>query len=293
MNSILKTFAVLSLMFPLFGVVACAPGADQLKLRDEVSEQQIKNEDEIKRLAEQAKSEAATAAEEAKRLAEASEIAAKNAISPGGQPGVLSLAGAVAVEETEVSQVKAVVAVGKSWRGEKPALVPGKIIREEKVSDTVRAEIEKLKDDKNFINMGCQAAQLTEQAVLKDAIKNLDAKQVESPEAETSVIASAKLIVICGSSELKKKNTLLRAQTIVISSAHVLLKAFAESSLILQANKIVLLGDNKLEALAPAAESTLIDAPSIAVSALELTGDGKLEISSRGADFKEAPATSP
>lgn len=275
MGSFLKIFVGLCVFSAL---TACSSKSDSQKAVDDAN-----------RSVEQAKKDADKAAEDAKKAAEEAANAGKkanesalDATSYGGQPGSVVLSGAlVSNENTMDSRVTVNLMAGKSWRGQRPEVNAGALQLKVKIADSTVQEIEKLKDDKTFVNLGCDASVRSE---VKD-LKDLEEKQIEASTSPLAVI-KVKVVLICDGKQIKSNMTLITAETVVIAGLRHEMLGAVDKSISVSTNDLVVVGDNQIVSKGKDGASTLLQGPSVSVAATKLSGNGKIEINAEGSSYQ-------
>lgn len=272
MGSLLKIFVGLCLFSAL---AACSSKSDSQKAVDDAN-----------RSVEQAKKDADKAAEDAKKAAEDAANAGKkanesalDATSYGGQPGSVVLAGALVRDENTLdSRITVNLLAGKSWRGQRPEVNAGTLQLKVKISDSTVQEIEKLKDDKTFVNLGCDAS-------VRGEVKDLEEKQIEASTSPLALI-KAKVVLICDGKQIKSSMTLITAETVIIAGLRHEMNGAVDKSLSVSTNDLVVEGDNLIISKGKDGASTLLQGPSVSIAATKLSGNGKIEINAEGSSYQ-------
>ena len=245
-----------------------------------------KSADDANRSVEQAKKDADKAADDAKKAAADAANAAKqgnesalDATAPGGQPGAVALSGALVREDNTIdTRVTVTLLAGKSWRSQRPQVNSGVQQLKAKLSDQSVQEIEKLKTDKTFVNLGCDTS-------VRPDVNALEERIADSSNSSVAVI-KAKVVLICDASLLKANMTLITADTVVLSGVKLGLTGAVEKSLSIVSGDLSIESENQISSKGQDGASTILQGPSISIASSNLIGNGKLEIISEGASYK-------
>ncbi len=242
--------------------------------------------DDANRSVDQAIKDADKAAEDAKKTANDAANAGKkanemalDATSSGGQPGSISLGGALVTSENALdARVTVNLLAGKSWRGPRPDVNNGTLQLKSKISDSTLQEIEKQKDDKSFVNLGCDVS-------ARNDLKDLEEKKVYNSSSQLTVV-KAKIVLICDGTQLKSGMTLIAAETVILAGVRYEMVGVVDRSLSIAANDLIVDGDSTLTSKGKDGASTILQGPSISITAIQVSGSGKLEINAQGSNYQ-------
>lgn len=252
--------------------VACGAKSDSKKAVDDANKSIEQTKKDTDKMIENAKK----SGEEAGKANET----VMDATSPGGQPGSISLTGAVVIDDSTLdSKVSVNVLAGKSWRGQRPDVNKGSLTLKAKFVDSTSQEIEKLKDDKTFVNLGCDISARTE-------LKDLQAQEIKDENSLLASVIKANTVLLCGVNPLKYGITFIIAKTVIFSSAQQNIIGAVEKMLSITAGDLIVEGGNTISSKGVDGLSTVLQAPSISIGAEKISGNGKLDISSEGASYK-------
>jgi hypothetical protein len=242
--------------------------------------------DDANRSVEQAKKDADKAAEDAKKAAnEAAEASKKanetalDATSSGGQPGTVTLVGALVVDSSNAdSRIILDVQAGKGWRGQQVELGPSTVQLKQKLSDASVLELEKLKAEKTYVNLGCDLTNRSDLAGLEE-------QKIEAKVSAVSVI-KAKIVLLCDAAQIAKNGmTLISADTVVLGSLQLEMVGAVDKSLSITTNELVVEADSSVLSKGKDGPSTILPGPSVSISAVAISGNGKIKIGSFGANY--------
>lgn len=241
--------------------------------------------DDANRSIEQAKRDADKAAEDAKKAADDAANASKkanestlDAVSSGGQPGTIFLAGALVNENALDAQITVNITTGMGWRGQKPDVNDGILQLRAKLSDSSAQEIEKIKDDNTFVNFGCDTTTLND-------LNGLEEKQVESSSSPVMIV-KAKFVLICDGGQLNSGMTLLTADTVVLADFQYEMTGAVDKSFSITTNNLIIKGNNSISSKGKDGSSTLLQGPSISIATYKISGNGKIDIKAEGSSYK-------
>jgi outer membrane murein-binding lipoprotein Lpp len=259
----------------ILALSACSSKSDSQKAVDDAN----RSVDQAKRDADKAREDAKKATDDAAKAAAKGNEASLDATSAGGQPGAVSLAGGWAGDkDTLDNRISVKLTTGKGWRGLRPKVNSGILQLKNKISDSAVQEIEKLKNDKTFVNFGCDIS-------ARNEVEGLEERQAESTSSTISVI-KAKVVLICNGSQLKGNMTLITADTVILVGLSWEMIGAADKSLSIIANDLNVDGENSISSKGKDGASTLIQGPLVSISAARLSGIGKLEINAEGSSYQ-------
>ena len=260
----------------LFSVLtACHSESDSQKAVDDAN----KSVEQAKKDADKAETDTTKAAEDAVRTGEEITKSAQDATSCGGQPGSISLSGALVNDESTLDpRVTVDLLAGKGWRGQRPEVNAGVLQLKAKTAPATTQEIEKLKDDNTFVNLGCDSSAY-------DGVKELQERQIETPSSPPAVIR-AKVVLICDGGQIKSNITFITAETVVIADLRYEMTGFLDSIFSVETTKLVIKGDNRIISKSTNGVVTLMQGPSVSISAAEISGNGKIAISAEGSSYQ-------
>ncbi len=147
----------------------------------------------------------------------------------------------------------------------------------QKAIDDAHKSIGQTKKD---IGLGC--ASLDRAELLKD----LQEKHLEPADISTKLIIKANTVLICGHSQIKKNMTLISARTVVLSNVEQTTVGAVDKILSINAQDLILEGENKIASKGKDGSSTILQGPSVSISAEKISGIGKLEITSEGSNYQ-------
>lgn len=208
----------------------------------------------------------------------------------GGQPGKVSISGALVVFDQDKQSatlkdgISSTFTPGKGKDGkltevdekEQLMLFPSQ-------SDTALASVESLT---TFINLGCKEDQID-----KAITNGLTEAQPEVKGTE-SAKATAKVVFVCGDIALKSISSVIKAHELILNNSHLLAKQEV-GSVDIGANKLVLVGQNKITVAGVDKAAEVTEGPSLTLNVTkEVSGEGSLAIASTGANvITEASAS--
>lgn len=200
----------------------------------------------------------------------------------GGQPGKISVNGTVVQNNQIDGRIHIVQEFGSSQRlSDKIAILSTKsddneVSNFKSFSKTVDStQTEKLNSDHSYVQIGCNDINASWTAELKEA----------KGQADNEVI-SANTVVICGKKTLTPSSVTILAHTLYLKGATLEMRN-ASGSLKISADKVFLLGSNKIETVGIDATSSVLPAASIELNILQgLFESGSLKLTSTGGTCK-------
>ncbi len=195
----------------------------------------------------------------------------------GGQPGIISLDGALLLDEVNLDpRVSLTSQAGIGWRTLAPDVKPDRVERSVFVSQKLQKEFEVLENKKTFINFGCDISKRPE---LKDFT---EVKTERGPFSLTDFYL-AHTVLLCGKSTNQPFNITVVADTLVFSEFSNVSTDFTMLSF--AAREIILENQNNLSLTCFGGSKTADCQNKISISAGKLSGDGTLKISSMGSNY--------
>jgi hypothetical protein len=273
MSKILTIMAGLSICLTMN---ACGSKSDSQKAVDDANKSIEKTKKDMDKTAEDAKKAGEKAQDDTAQKANESTL---DITSAGGQPGSISLAGALVMSESNLDpRVTVKLTSGKSWKGVRPEVKAGTLSLKAKQADATIDEIQKLNDDKSFVNLGCEIADRID-------LKDLQEKQLDPADTSTVMVINANTVLICGQNQIKKSLTLITAKTVILSNVQQELVGAVDKTLSITAQDLNLYGESKISSKGKDSSSTILQGPSVSVSAEKISGNGKLEITAEGSNY--------
>ncbi|MCB0361258.1 MAG: hypothetical protein KDD35_00965 [Bdellovibrionales bacterium] len=222
------------------------------------------------------------------RIAALKDEAIKNTltfISPGGQPGQVILSGALVRSENDLDpRIEAEVMGGKSWEGFRSQVDHQVMQFKSSISNSEKEDLKNLKGEGTFVNLGCISSDYEE-------TRGLHTKEVSEEALPVLRVLKAQVVLICDL-DFKVGWTWISGDRVILDGVRFERIGEPKDSVTVLANKLILRGDSFILAKAVDGPSTLISGPSIAISADQLSGEGKLFIKSEGSSYLEATAGS-
>ncbi len=271
----MKTLSLKLTLLGLFSsVMACSPSKSDGQKALEHAQQSV----------ERAQKEMDTTVKEAQNTADTAADAAHDATGSGGQPGSISLSGALVQSATQLdARVSLSSTSGLSWRGVRPQTASTAISLKSEVSVSARTAVEKLASDEHFVNMGCDAS------VTQGIDQHLTLLESNPLEQQSSVRQiKAHTVFLCDASQLKNAMIFIEAQTLIVHSFALTLSGSVDHMISLNAAELVLENENSIQAIAVDGPSTLLAGPSMAISAGRLSGGGTLKLEAQGSNYKKS-----
>ncbi len=196
----------------------------------------------------------------------------------GGQPGFVFLFGDLINDQGLDPRITLQLSPGTSWKGTKPKLDP-RLVSGTIVAKSIVEEIEKLQSDKTYINLGCDTTGRAELSGLQEA-------KIDS-QTSPIVLIKAKVVLLCDENKLSAEKNLITAETVIISGLKYEMVGTAEKEFSIKTKHLILENVSSIAAKAPDASTTILMGPSLTIMAAQLSGNGKLEISSEGSSYKK------
>ncbi|WP_413584692.1 hypothetical protein [Bdellovibrio sp. HCB274] len=208
----------------------------------------------------------------------------------GGQPGQIMITGAAVQfdqdsgKTTLKSSLKSAVAAGTSADG-KVAQVADENLPMLNLSKTESA-LKQVESDTSYAVLGCSDDQ-----VEASYTNGLTLKK-EAAANDLSSATTAKVVFICGELKSSTLALVIKADTLILNNANI--TSTAQAGVVdIGTNKLVLIGESKIETIGQDAAANVVPAASIEFNVTrEVSGDGTLAILSRGGNVKKdaAPA---
>lgn len=272
-----NTMTFLVSMTMLLTLSACSPtkSTNREKATADLNksiEEAKKNAAEIAESLEKATHEAADTTAKAKETA-------MDSLASGGQPGTIFISGALAVDESTLeSRVSVNLKSGKSWRGQSPEITSETLKLQPKISASSREEVEAFKDDLSFVNLGCDASNFKETKDLKEKAIEISAE---------STTAKSKVILVCDGKKLTGNLNILTAEIVILSNMTYQLIGTIGENLTINANTLIIDGENRVTSKGIDGTSTILRGPSISIIADRVLGTGELIVNSEGSSYQE------
>jgi hypothetical protein len=203
-------------------------------------------------------------------------------ISSGGQPGKVILEGALVSDNTNTDpRIVVNVQTGKGWRGQRAELSASTIQLKQKVSDYCYHQkfAPFIKARETFVNLGCD---LTD----RNDLAGLEEKKIE---AFSTPYINAEIVLLCDGSQIEKNvTTFICADTVVFGSLKLEMTGSGDklANLSIYSNKLVVDGDSVILSKGKDGPYTIYQRePSVLISAIALSGNGKIKIDFSGANY--------
>jgi hypothetical protein len=203
-------------------------------------------------------------------------------ISSGGQPGKVTLEGALVSDNTNTDpRIVVNVQTGKGWRGQRAELSASTIQLQQKVSGYCYQEelVRLLQARETFVNLGCD---LTD----RNDLAGLEEKKIE---AFSTPFIRAKIVFLCDGSQIEKNiMTFICADTVVFGSLQLEMTGSGDklANLRIYSNKLVVDGDSVILSKGKDGPYAIYQrGPSVLISAIALSGNGKIKIDFSGANY--------
>ncbi len=106
--------------------------------------------------------------------------------------------------------------------------------------------------------------------------------------AEVSAVSviKAKVVLLCDGSRISKNGmTLISADTIVLESLQLEMIGSVDKSLSITSNELIIDGETTVSSKGKDGPSTILPGPSISISSIVISGNGKIKIGSSGANY--------
>ncbi|UYL07555.1 hypothetical protein B9G69_010915 [Bdellovibrio sp. SKB1291214] len=211
--------------------------------------------------------------------------------STGGQPGKVTIMGALVVADAEKgtktlkSGISLNLQAGKSATGTVAEVTskPEDSLAESQTDTSVdSAAVES-----TYLNVGCSDDQID-----KTYTNGLEAKTLPDFKNTTSVALSAKVVFICGNVGLQTISAAIKADTLVLNAVNLVNKVQV-GGLDIAANNMVLKGQNRLGTMGVDSAEAVVEGPRLIVNVIkEVSGEGSLMLTSQGGNVIAATAES-
>jgi len=205
-------------------------------------------------------------------------------MTEGGQPGQIKISGVVVNENSETDhRITMLAKTGVGKDGSQPQIAPAHAPALSQTNDNV--DLSHLTSKKDLVAIGCDEKIIANLALME----NLEIQKLPDPISEDVLTVSAKLVVLCGQLEnLKFDFVTVQADELVMDSVDFTKTGWLGKTTF-SANKLHLMGANKITA--KGIDSSMILAP---VHTIELnvmkelssSNDGTLSVQSYGANYK-------
>jgi hypothetical protein len=198
----------------------------------------------------------------------------------GGQPGVISINGVISNDGKLDNRVFTSQKAGKNRKNQETALKLKTSLEMNSLEIDSQAKrksaLKSLEDNRTYINLGCELSE-SEVAGLTDKTSQITTENINQ--------LTASRIFICGKQKWNASlNLTLWASEIILNQADITFEK-SHGYLSMNANTLILAGDNKLST--GAKSSSILVSPAANLSLFvgtELFGEGKLSLESQGAD---------
>lgn len=207
----------------------------------------------------------------------------------GGQPGAIKVSGALVKDPATLdSRITVVAKAGKSKTGDETPLAS--YAEPVFTTATGATDLHKLETAGTLLAIGCDQTKIADYA----SLNNLKIIDLPSPisKDDKGMFATAQIAVLCGTlEELKNKSlVMLNADEMVFDAVDFTVIGSFTSFIALTANKMTLLGENKIVTKMEPASVTISTPPYVnlmATKELKSEDNGKLLVMSLGADYIE------
>lgn len=205
-------------------------------------------------------------------------------INDGGQPGSISLNGAVTHEgkpdeRLSITQSGGLNRAGSATAVTKQDLLLVNTLSSEKLEE-LNTFITKLREnEKTFINIGCQTSELD-----TDALAGFTEITPKIADEDQIIRLTAHRIYMCGKVAYERLSYSITASEILLKDLD--LKYIKDvGSLTLNASALVIKGENRIQTLGKDGPMTILPASSIQINSIAgIFGDGTLSLESKGAN---------
>lgn len=203
-------------------------------------------------------------------------------LAKGGQPGKITVSGAIVKDSQLDARITVVANTGTGKDG-----VQAEILEAAKpifLEKNEKLDLSKIADAKNLIGIGCEGSYLNELAQERD----LELQPAPAEVTSDVMIVQAKMVVLCGSLESLKKYQFLTVSADELILSLVNYDLFGTiGSVILNSNKLVLVGENKLVVQQMSLATNYVALSSIELNVLkEISSEkgGKILLMSQGSN---------
>jgi hypothetical protein len=211
----------------------------------------------------------------------------KDLFAKGGEPGQVTLAGALVSQASgelkPVDQIKVEREAGVNWHGVRESLKEAGPILKSELSDKQKSSLADLKSDKYWINVGCpKLAHMPGRDDLE--LAEIDFK---------SPIVSAKAVIVCDLSLLTSSLISISAELVVFHEMKSSITGVVNPFVFVSASELQLDGLNVIHIDGSNSSITPLPGPSISLAAEKLSGLGTLEIVAHGGNYQIPPPATP
>ena len=256
-----------------FTLVSCGKKSDDAQKSIDAANNSVK----------QLKKDTDKDADDAKKIADDANkdsVAVLDLTSSGGQPGDVSLFGALLSDEVTLDpKVSVILNAGKGWKGLRPEVKKDILTLKANLTEGFSQEQDKLKVDKTFVNMGCDLSTRTD-------LKDLQEQPANTDKASTAAVIKANTVLICGTNPISIKMTFITAKTVVMSGVQQSSVGALSTTMSISAGELIVDGENRFSLNGIDDSSTVFQGPSLSIGAEKFSGSGKLQILSEGSNYK-------
>lgn len=197
----------------------------------------------------------------------------ENEKPPGTQTGVIRLSGGF-VSEGELDSRIILQQDTREPETGNGFSIHEKLVVLESQAPKVLEQLEKMKDDGFYLNLGCDPEEISKHPELS----GLDLKVAEIVDPNAALRFEAKLIFICGYHQWSARSIEISASLLILGKAQLALNVSGQS-LVLQSEELILKEENQLVSQLPLGSEAQALSPSLSVSSLRLLGGGTLKLS--------------
>lgn len=222
-----------------------------------------------------------------KAIAEAMLATAKamDLTASGGQPGTITTFGAFYnADGARDPRIEFRNRTGYGWRGRYANLNATTIQNFAAPTESTAKEIESLKADESYIQLGCEDMPLPPLGSLREI--KIDREDQVSP-----LIVKAHTVVLCLDANIKNPVAVVTADTVYLALFRHTMSGFSEKTISINSRVLSINGSSVIESRALGGETTVLDGPSVTLTASKVIGDGTLLIDAYGADYVKKPVT--
>ncbi|MGZ5279624.1 MAG: hypothetical protein ACXWC9_06770 [Pseudobdellovibrionaceae bacterium] len=269
MKSLMLGCLILSLTAAIAG---CKPNTSNDDLKEKIRQDLADTDKEVQDAIDQAN-------EEIKKIDESTKV--------GGQPGTIYLSESLVKMNAEgivepIPRIQIKQQGGKGFDDKVSEVKTKETLKVQVAGEPVRKSIDEVSQEQTYINIGCDKDKI-------DANETAGLKLEKMRLHKSFLEAVAQKIYICGKGKIRQNMAFLQADEVIFTDSDYEMNSDGVS-LVIQARRLVLNGNNRLATVGPqSAASAYMPTASISLGILDgISGDGELELQSVGSSYSAA-----